>query len=98
MELTEKDLEIIEAWLTERKAHENKRQNAWAKAKKEIFEKYSPKYENRAHKLAQGIGEIGRAHMHVRKRQPFSDEEAETLKVMLDDIMVVLEEKYKVAE
>ena len=106
MNQTEQDLKhfiqqnivYIKTMLDDIKASENKRQNAWAKAKREIFEKYSPKYKNRAHKLAQGIGEIGRAHMHDRSRQQFSDEEAETLKVMLDDIMVVLEEKHEIAE
>ena len=97
MNLTEQNLEQIEVWLEERKTSKNKRQNAWAKAKQEIYEKYEPKYENRAHKLAQGAGEIGRAFWHDRKRKPFTDEEAAKIPVMLNAMLEAAKE-FELAE
>ena len=97
MTLTSQQLEQIATYLSERKASENKRTTAWARAKREIFEKYSPRYDNRAHKLAYGAAEIGRAILHWRNRQTFTEDEADTVKAILDDILAVVQkyEPYK---
>ena len=94
MTITNQQLEQIATYLTERKANENKRTIAWARAKRDIYDRYSPRYEERAHKLAQGAGEIGKAILHWRNRQAFTEDEADTVKAILDDILAVVQ-KYE---